>query len=112
MSQLEWYSTHNYDIIAFKYEEFTEYLLEIIGLTKIYNDLKINFEAIPWCYSWLNYIDYLKYSEQKIDKQKDKVSRNDINLVSRDVVNQLERRKELKVYLKKCDNCFLKWDEQ
>ncbi len=108
--QLEWYSTFNYNKLALRYEDFKSYLIDILNLTEKYNDIKINFEAIPWCYSWLNYIDYLKYSEQKIDKQKDKVSRDDIDLISRDIVNQLQRRKELKIYLKKCSCCFLKND--
>ncbi len=108
--QLEWYSTFNYFKLALRYEDFKSYLVDILSLTKIYDNIRINFEAIPWCYSWLNYIDYLKYSEQKIDKQKDKISRDDINLKSRDIINQLKRRKELKVYLEKCDNCFLKND--
>jgi len=107
--QLEWYSVDNYDILALKYEDFKNYLISIISLHKKYTDIRINFEAIPWCYSWLNYEDFLKYSEQDIDREKDKISRDDIDLVSRDIMNQLDRRKELKVYLKKCDNCFLKW---
>lgn len=108
--QLEWNSTNNYEILALKYEEFNKYLNEIINLNDIYKDMRINFEAIPWCFSWLNYEKYLKYSEQMIDKEKDKISRNDIDLVSREIINQLDRRKELKWYIKKCKNCFLKWD--
>jgi len=107
--QLEGNSTKNYLILALTYEEFRPYLKKLIFLCKRYDDIRINFEAIPWCYSWLNYSDYIKYSEQKIDKVKDKISRDDLSL-SRDIINQLERRKELKVYIKKCDNCFLKWE--
>lgn len=108
--QLEWYSTKNYDILALKYEDFKDDLLDILNLCNSYKDLKINFEAIPWCFSWLNYENFLKFSEQNIDREKDKISRDDINLTSRDIINQFNRRKELKVYLKKCNNCFLKWE--
>ncbi|MDD3646543.1 MAG: radical SAM protein [Candidatus Gracilibacteria bacterium] len=106
--QLEGYSTENYEKLAFKYEDFRIELLNILSLSKKYLDLRINFEAIPWCFSGLNYIDYLKFSEQKIDREKDKISRDDVNLISRDIINQLDRRKELKVYIRKCDKCFLK----
>lgn len=106
--QLEWSSTKNYEKLALKYEDFKPYLKKVINLYKIYIDIKINFEAIPWCSSWLNYYDYINYSEQEIDKQKDKISRDDINLISRDIKNQLKWRKELKSFLKKCENCFLK----
>jgi MoaA/NifB/PqqE/SkfB family radical SAM enzyme len=106
--QLEWYSINNFDILALKYEDFKNYLIEIINLHNKYKNIRINFEAIPWCYTWLNYLDFIKYSEQQIDKEKDKISRDDIDLKSRDIINQLTRRKELKLYLKKCNNCFLK----
>ncbi len=106
--QLEWYSTQNYNLIAIKYENFKKYLLDIISLSKKYLDLRVNFEAIPWCFSWLNYKDYLIYSEQSIDREKDKISRDDIDFKSRNIINQLDRRKELKWYIKKCNMCFLK----
>ncbi len=108
--QLEWYSTKNYEILAIKYEDFKEELFNILSLCNKYEDLRINFEAIPWCFTWLNYRDFLKYSEQEIDRKKDKVSRDDEDLVSRNILNQLKWRRDLKVYLEKCSNCFLKWE--
>jgi len=108
--QLEWYSIFNYEKLALTYEDFKKYFKEIIDLHKNFYDIKINFEAIPWCYSWLNYKDFLEYSEQDIDKQKDKISRDDIDLVSRNIINQLYWRRQKKVYLEKCKYCFLKWD--
>lgn len=108
--QLEGYSTLHYNILALRYEDFQEELSHILSLCRLYKDLKINFEAIPWCFTGLNYQTFIRHSEQKVDKQKDKVSRDDINLTSRDVIHQLGRRKELKRYLKKCDTCFLKKD--
>lgn len=108
--QLEWNSTKNYDLLAIKYEEFEENFLDIIWLNKQFSDIRINFEAIPWCFSWLDYNEYLKYWEQNSDREKDKISRDDIDLKSRDIINQLDRRKELKWYLKKCDKCKIKWE--
>lgn len=108
--QLEWNSTKNYEILALEYGEFTKYLYDIVSLHNKFENIKINFESIPWCYSWLNYEKFLKYSEQETDRKKDKISRNDIDLVSREIINQLNRRKELKWYINKCKNCFLKWD--
>jgi len=108
--QLEWTSIKNYSLLSLKYEEFIPYLREILNLSKQYNNLKINFESIPWCFSWLNYSDFLKFSERKIDKEKDKLSRNDIDIISRDIINQKDDRKRVKDYITKCDYCFLKWD--
>lgn len=104
--QLEWYSVSHYPILAIKHEIFTPYLVDIINTVKKMN-INVNFEAIPWCYSGLNYQDFLTYSEQNIDREKDKISRDDINLESRDIMNQMNRRMELKSYIKKCDTCFL-----
>lgn len=106
--QLEWYSTFNPEVLALRYEEFTPYLLDILHLCKENRDLRINFEAIPWCFSGLTHEEYLKYCEHKMDNEKHKISRNDIDLVSRDIVHQYERRKELKKYIKKCEQCVLK----
>lgn len=106
--QLEWNSTKYYELLAIRYEEFKKYLKEILELTKNHKKLKINFESIPWCFSGLSYIDYLKFSEQKIDMQKDKVSRDDSDFISREIKNQKILRRNLKSYLKKCENCFLK----
>lgn len=108
--QLEWYSTHHYKDVAIRYEEFLPELKEILTLTLYSPQLKINFEAIPWCYSWLNYMNYLKFSEQNIDRQKDKISTDDQDSVTREIMSQLSRRKELKIYLQKCEHCFLKWE--
>lgn len=105
--QLEWNSTKNYSLVALKYEDFTEELSNILSLCKERSDLRINFEAIPWCFSWLDYETYHTHAEHKMDSEKDKVSRSDIDFVSRDIVDQFARRKELKGYLNKCKNCFL-----
>ncbi len=108
--QLEWASIKNYATVALKYEDFLSYLKEILNLSKQYSDLRINFESIPWCFSGLNYKDFSYFSERKIDKEKDKLSRNDIDFISRDIINQENDRKRVKDYIPKCNYCFLKWE--
>lgn len=108
--QLEWTSTKNYSILALRYEEFLPYLKDILNLANQYNDIRINFESIPWCFSWLDYFDFLKYSEQSIDKEKYKLSRDDIDFITRDIISQKWDRWRVKDYISKCNYCFLKWD--
>lgn len=107
--QLEWYSQTNIQEVALTYSDFKPYLKKLLLFWNRIG-VRMNFEAIPWCVSGLNYMDYSKHSESIVDQIKDNISTDDIDFISRKVTHQKTKRLLLKQYFSKCEHCFLKND--